>query len=130
MEELQVLEAKLTKAHQQLEDATNFVERLEGRKDYVLQEQDKIKEGYPELRPGSPKEQQMILFDDVNCNKIFSDGQVQEIKNCLAIILGNAQLVLRSENLAEEDRERLKQIEKQVWRIDGILSKKEKDNES
>ena len=48
---------------------------------------------------------------------------VAEVKNCLAIILGNAQLILRSANLTEAEKEELGQIKKTIWRIDGLLEK-------
>ena len=128
MEELQTLEAKLIKTHQQLEDATNYVERLEGRKDYVLSKH-KINPGLPRFEAEQPrKKQQMILFDDGNCSKTFSDGQVQEIKNALTIICLNGDLLLgQEEGLSTEDKEKVEIIRRQVWRIDGILSQKEKN---
>ena len=128
MEELQALEAKLIRAHQQLEDATNYVERLEGRKDYVLSKH-KINPGLPRFEAEQPrKEQQIILFDDGNCSKTFSDGQVQEIKNALTIICLNGDLLLsQKEGLSAEGKERVEIIKRQVWRIDGILSQKEKN---
>jgi len=70
------------------------------------------------LAKGSDK---MIQFADDDDSKITA-----EVKNCLAMILGNAELLLRQEkNITPEGREKLEEIKSQVWRIDSIMDKLE-----
>lgn len=50
--------------------------------------------------------------------------RIADIKTSLAVILGNAELVLsQEEGLSEEGKKWLEEIKKQVWRIDGELGK-------
>jgi len=73
----------------------------------------------------------MVLFDDGNCSKTFSDGQAQEIKNALTIICLNGDLLFsQEEELSAEDKERVEIIKRQVWKINSILSQEEKEDES
>lgn len=44
-----------------------------------------------------------------------------EINNALAVILGNAQLLLLKDTVAPEDRDRLKAIEQSSFRIHGLV---------
>ena len=44
-----------------------------------------------------------------------------EINNALAVILGNAQLLLLKNTVAPEDRAKLKAIEKSSFRIQGLV---------
>ncbi len=45
---------------------------------------------------------------------------VEEVRNCLTIILWNAELILENENLTEQGREEIKKIERTVWRINQL----------
>lgn len=129
MKEITALREAIGMAHDDLEKKREEVEILESKLDYVLEENnpEAARQAYLKQPPG---ENQMILFDDEDCSITLEDCKVTESKNCLAIILGNAQLVLRSENLAEEEKEELRQIEKAVWRINDILSQEKNGNES
>ena len=49
---------------------------------------------------------------------------VEQCKQAETIILLNADLLLTDETLSQEEKERLKQIKKQAWRIDKLLKKK------
>ena len=44
-----------------------------------------------------------------------------EINNALAVILGNAQLLLLKNTVASEDRAKLKAIEQSSFRIQGLV---------
>ena len=44
-----------------------------------------------------------------------------EINNALAVILGNAQLLLLKNTVAPEDRAKLKAIEQSSFRIQGLV---------
>lgn len=58
-----------------------------------------------------------------NQKKRTSQERIAEIRNALAVILGNTELLLRQEErLSEEGKERLEEIKKQVWRINELLS--------
>ena len=46
-----------------------------------------------------------------------------EINNALAIILGNAQLLLLKNTVAPEDRAKLKAIEQSSFRIQGLVER-------
>ncbi|NIT41213.1 MAG: hypothetical protein GTN46_06810 [Gammaproteobacteria bacterium] len=46
-----------------------------------------------------------------------------EINNALAVILGNAQLLLLKNTVAPEDRAKLKAIEKSSFRIQGLVER-------
>ena len=49
--------------------------------------------------------------------------QVVEINNALAVILGNAQLLLLKNTVAPEDRAKLKAIEMSSFRIQGLVER-------
>lgn len=49
--------------------------------------------------------------------------QVVEINNALAVILGNAQLLLLKNTVASEDRAKLKAIEMSSFRIQGLVER-------
>jgi nitrogen-specific signal transduction histidine kinase len=49
--------------------------------------------------------------------------QAVEINNALAIILGNAQLLLLKNTVAPEDRAKLKAIEESSFRIQGLVER-------
>lgn len=49
--------------------------------------------------------------------------QAVEINNALAIILGNAQLLLLKNTVAPEDRAKLKAIEQSSFRIQGLVER-------
>jgi nitrogen-specific signal transduction histidine kinase len=49
--------------------------------------------------------------------------QAAEINNALAVILGNAQLLLLKNTVAPEDRGKLKAIEKSSFRIQGLVER-------
>jgi len=128
MEAISALRKAIEAGHQELEEATQRVESLESKLDY--QEQQKINPGPPRFQAEQPgKDKQMIMFDE-DCDIKVTDCQVQEMKNALAIILGNAELLMRLGNLAEQDKEGLRGIEKAVWGINNILSQEEKENEA
>ena len=46
-----------------------------------------------------------------------------EINNALAVILGNAQLLLLKNTVAPEDRAKLKAIEQSSFRIQGLVER-------
>jgi len=52
------------------------------------------------------------------------DEIVEQCKQAETIILLNTDLLLTHETLSQEEKERLKQIKEQVWRIDKLLEKK------
>jgi nitrogen-specific signal transduction histidine kinase len=49
--------------------------------------------------------------------------QAVEINNALAVILGNAQLLLLKNTVAPEDRAKLKAIEMSSFRIQGLVER-------
>ena len=49
--------------------------------------------------------------------------QAVEINNALAVILGNAQLLLLKNKVAPEDRAKLKAIEMSSFRIQGLVER-------
>ncbi|MDX1738500.1 MAG: hypothetical protein R3261_09700 [Alphaproteobacteria bacterium] len=49
--------------------------------------------------------------------------QAVEINNALAVILGNAQLLLLKNTVAPEDRDKLKAIEMSSFRIQGLVER-------
>ena len=49
--------------------------------------------------------------------------QAAEINNALAVILGNAQLLLLKNTVAPEDRAKLKAIEQSSFRIQGLVER-------
>jgi nitrogen-specific signal transduction histidine kinase len=49
--------------------------------------------------------------------------QAVEINNALAVILGNAQLLLLKNTVAPEDRAKLKAIEQSSFRIQGLVER-------
>lgn len=49
--------------------------------------------------------------------------QAVEINNALAVILGNAQLLLLRNTVAPEDRAKLKAIEQSSFRIQGLVER-------
>ena len=49
--------------------------------------------------------------------------QAVEINNALAVILGNAQLLLLKNRVAPEDRAKLKAIEQSSFRIQGLVER-------
>ena len=49
--------------------------------------------------------------------------QAAEINNALAVILGNAQLLLLKNAVAPEDRAKLKAIEQSSFRIQGLVKR-------
>ena len=53
--------------------------------------------------------------------------QAVEINNALAVILGNAQLLLLKNTVAPEDRAKLKAIEQSSFRIQGLVERLIKD---
>jgi len=55
----------------------------------------------------------------------ISQEDIAEIRNALAIILGNAQLLEREKEITQEQRKKLEIIGKQVYRIVGLLAKLE-----
>lgn len=130
MEVITALREAIGTAHEEMEKKREEVEILESKLDYALKENNP--EGCQESKLSSPrKENTMILFDDEDCSITLSDGQVQEIKNALTIITLSGDLLLsQKEGLSAEGKERVEMVKRQVWRIDGILSKKEEDNES
>lgn len=48
---------------------------------------------------------------------------IAEVKNCLFIISGNAELTLAQETLSQEGQKRQETIKEQVFRIDKLLEK-------
>jgi len=63
-------------------------------------------------------EQNSLSFEDSVETK-----QAVEINNALAVILGNAQLLLLKNTVAPEDRDKLKAIEKSSFRIQGLVER-------
>lgn len=59
----------------------------------------------------------------MNAPKNKNSEIVAEVKNALAIVLGEAELTLRFETLSQEGKERQETIKAQVWRIDKLLEK-------
>ena len=59
----------------------------------------------------------------MNPDKKKYNEVVEQCKQAETIILGNAELVLAHQTLSEEGKERLEEIKKQVWRLDGLLEK-------
>ena len=57
-----------------------------------------------------------LLLEDPAANE-----QAAEINNALAVILGNAQLLLLKATVAPEDRDRLKAIEQSSFKIHGLV---------
>jgi len=53
-------------------------------------------------------------------NSVESE-QAAEINNALAVILGNARLLLLKNTVAPEDRAKLKAIEQSSFRIQGLV---------
>ena len=66
----------------------------------------------------------------VNNNKgrFLSQEELAEIRNALAIILGNAQLLQREPEITQEQKEKLETIAKQTHRIAKILQETQPDN--
>ena len=61
-------------------------------------------------------DQNSLLFEET-----IETRQAVEINNALAVILGNAQLLLLKNTVAPEDRDKLKAIEKSSFRIQGLV---------
>ena len=61
-------------------------------------------------------EQSRLLLEDSAETK-----RAAEINNALAVILGNAQLLLLKNTVAPEDRAKLKAIEQSSFRIQGLV---------
>lgn len=60
--------------------------------------------------------------DKSKAKKPMRPETIADIKTSLAVILGNAELVLRQEEgFSAEGKKWLEQIKKQVWRIDELL---------
>jgi nitrogen-specific signal transduction histidine kinase len=57
-----------------------------------------------------------LLFEDSTETK-----RAAEINNALAVILGNAQLLLLRNTVAPEDRAKLKAIEQSSFRLQGLV---------
>lgn len=78
------------------------------------------KQGFPARKDNrSPEERTMK-----NAPKGKYSGVVQEVKQALTIILGEAELLLRQEEgLSQEGRKKLEGIKAQVLRIDKLLEK-------
>ena len=62
--------------------------------------------------------QNSLLFEEPGETR-----QAVEINNALAVILGNAQLLLLKNTVAPEDRAKLKAIEKSSFRIQGLVER-------
>jgi nitrogen-specific signal transduction histidine kinase len=62
--------------------------------------------------------QNSLLFEESGETR-----QAVEINNALAVILGNAQLLLLKNTVAPEDRAKLKAIEKSSFRIQGLVER-------
>lgn len=54
---------------------------------------------------------------------IISQGSVEQVKNALQIILGEAQMTTRKEKLSEQGQKNMKVICRTVFRIDKLLPK-------
>lgn len=63
-------------------------------------------------------DQNRLAFEDAAEIK-----QATEINNALAVILGNAQLLLLKSNVAPEDKAKLKAIEQSSFRIQGLVER-------
>lgn len=63
--------------------------------------------------------------EDSSKAKILSQEQIAEIRNALAIILGNAQLLERDPEITQEQRKKLEVIGNQTHRIAKILEEGE-----
>ena len=63
------------------------------------------------------KQSQLPLQDSIEIM------QAVEINNALAMILGNAQLLLLKDTVAPEDRAKLKAIEMSSFRIQGLVER-------
>lgn len=64
----------------------------------------------------------MSLYKDIKAKALESQGRIHKIKNSLAVILSGVHLVLsQKERLSEDSQKYLKEIEKEVWKIDKLL---------
>lgn len=63
----------------------------------------------------------VALFNNNKWEKI-SQEKVAEIRNCLAVILGSAELLQRDVNLLSDQKEKLQRIVDQTHRIAKLLS--------
>lgn len=128
-QDLRQLEVELIAGHQELEMVTKRVEELESRKDYLLLGEQISQASQTGEGEEARKEKQMVLFEK-DCSRTFSGGQVEEIKNALTIICLSADLLLtQEEKMSAESKKRVEMVKREVWRIDGILTQKEKDKE-
>jgi len=69
---------------------------MEARKDYLLRDRIPQAPKTAETQEAR-KDTHIILFNDEDCSQKFANGQVQEVRNALAIILRNAELLFRGE---------------------------------
>jgi len=53
---------------------------------------------------------------------------VHKVKNCLAVIVGEANYLLKTETLTENGQNQLEDIKKQVSRIDELLENIEEED--
>jgi len=66
----------------------------------------------------------MILFEEDSSKKLeVSQDRILTIKNALTIIIGEAEILLRNENLSEEGEKQLAEVKSQAWRINDLLPK-------
>ena len=78
--------------------------------------------GYFCIYPGGPAEGQEMDHITLLLEKSL-DLKAAEINNALAVILGNAQLLLLKNTVAPEDRAKLKTIEQSSFRIQGLVKR-------
>ena len=71
----------------------------------------------PQPKQENMKQSQLSLEESIEIM------QVVEINNALAVILGNAQLLLLKNTVASEDRAKLKAIEMSSFRIQGLVER-------
>jgi nitrogen-specific signal transduction histidine kinase len=71
----------------------------------------------PQPKQENMKKSQLSLEESIEIM------QVVEINNALAVILGNAQLLLLKNTVASEDRAKLKAIEMSSFRIQGLVER-------
>jgi nitrogen-specific signal transduction histidine kinase len=74
--------------------------------------------------PLSPQsKQQTMKQSGLSLEESIEIMQAVEINNALAVILGNAQLLLLKNTVAPEDRAKLKAIEMSSFRIQGLVER-------
>ena len=74
--------------------------------------------------PLSPQsKQQTMKQSGLSLEESIEVMQAVEINNALAVILGNAQLLLLKNTVAPEDRAKLKAIEMSSFRIQGLVER-------